>query len=87
MVFVMVAESAPVTVVAALEIKTVAAVLEEKNAVGLAGVMDKKALMIIIEKGMLQDPVRVVEQGDTHLAAHAEELEECDVSPAVDQER
>tara|TARA_Y200000002_G_C22176506_1_gene453304 strand:+ start:15 stop:125 length:111 start_codon:yes stop_codon:yes gene_type:complete len=36
---------------------------------------------------MLQDPVRVVEQGDTHLAAHAEELEECDVSPAVDQER
>ena len=48
MFFAAVAESEPVTVVAGPETKTVAAVLVEKNVAGHVGVMDKKALMIII---------------------------------------
>ena len=48
MFFVTVAESEFVTVVAGPETKTVAVVLEEKNAAGLVEVMDKKAHMTTI---------------------------------------
>ena len=78
MFFAMVAESEPVTVVTGLEIKIVAAVLAEKNVAGHVGAMGKKALMIITEKEMSQDPARVVEQEGIRLVVHAGELEGCD---------
>tara|TARA_Y100001935_G_C17096066_1_gene403613 strand:+ start:188 stop:337 length:150 start_codon:yes stop_codon:yes gene_type:complete len=49
--------------------------------------MDKKALMIIIDKEMLQDPARAVGQGDIHLVVHAGELEGYDAIPAEDREK